>query len=140
MAAEMRRLGLLPDLVMVSSARRTLQTLAALEPWDEPPRVEPLDALYLAPARELLDVINHAAPTARCLLVVGHNPGLHELAMMLAGAHAASMDKQVQRLANGYPSGALAEFAIAVPWSELRESGGRLTRFLVPSDLSEVTA
>ncbi len=55
MAREMRRLGLLPDLVLVSSARRTLQTLAALEPWENPPRIEPLDALYLAPAADLLE-------------------------------------------------------------------------------------
>ncbi len=44
-------------------------------------------------------------------MLVGHNPGLHELAMLLAGAHAAATDKQVQRLAEGYPSGALSEFA-----------------------------
>ena len=60
--------------------------------------------------------------------------------MMLAGAHSAVTDKQMQRLASGYPSGALAEFAVAVPWSELGDSGSRLTRFLLPSDLTEVTA
>ena len=140
MAREMRRLGLLPDLVLVSSARRTLQTLAALEPWDDPPRVEPLDALYLAPASDLLEALRHATPTARCVLLVGHNPGLHDLAMMLAGAHAAATDKQVQRLADGYPSGALSEFSVAVPWSAIGEVGVRLTRLLLPSDLSEVNA
>lgn len=144
MAGEMRRLGLRPDLVLVSSARRTLQTLAALEPWDEAPRIEPLDALYLAPASDLLDVLRTAAPTARCVLLVGHNPGLHDLAMLLAGAHAATTDQQVQLLAEGYPSGALSEFSVAVPWSALGsgqgDSGARLTRFLLPSDLSEVNA
>ena len=136
----MRQLGLLPDLVLVSSARRTLQTLAALEPWQDPPRVEPLDALYLAPASDLLDVLRHATPAARCVLLVGHNPGLHDLAMTLAGAHAATTDKQVQLLASGYPSGALSEFSVAVPWSALGETGARLTRLLLPSDLSEVNA
>lgn len=140
MAREMRRLGLLPDVVLVSSARRTLQTLAALEPWDEVPRIEPLDALYLAPASDLLDVLRRVAPTARCVLLVGHNPGLHDLAMVLAGAHAAVTDKQVQRLAAGYPSGALSEFSVAVPWSAVGETGARLTRLLLPSDLTEVTA
>ena len=139
MAAEMRRLGLLPDMVLVSSARRTLQTLAALEPWDEPPRIEALDALYLAPALELLEAVRRAAPTARCLMVVGHNPGLHEFAMMLAGAPAGP-DKNLLRLASGYPSGALAEFSVAVPWSGLGGHGAKLTRFLLPSDLTEVTA
>ena len=144
MAREMRRLGLLPDLVLVSSARRTLQTLAALEPWDDPPQIEPLDALYLAPAADLLEAIHHAAPTARCVLLVGHNPGLHDLAMMLAGANGGANDSQVQRLASGYPSGALSEFSVSVPWNAICEGGGesgvRLTRLLLPSDLSEVNA
>ena len=140
MAREMRRLGLLPDLVLVSSARRTLQTLAALEPWDTPPRVVPLDALYLAPASDLLDALRQATPTAVCVLLVGHNPGLHDLAMLLAGAHAAVTDEQVQRLANGYPSGALSQFSIAVPWDMVGEVGARLTRLLLPEDLSELSA
>ena len=139
MAGEMRRLGLLPDLVLVSSARRTLQTLAALEPWEDPPRIEPLDALYLAPASDLMETLRHAAPTARCVLLVGHNPGLHDLAMLLAGSPAVP-DAQVQRLARGYPSGALSEFSVAGPWSAIGEGGVRLTRLLLPSDLSEVNA
>ena len=140
MAQAMRDFGLLPDVVLVSSARRTLQTMEALEPWDETPLIEPLDALYLAPARDMLDVLNDVASTARCVLLLGHNPGLHDLAMMLAGAHAATTDPQVRRLAEGYPSGALAEFAVATPWSELRESAARLIRFVVPNDLTEVNA
>ncbi len=140
MAREMRRLGLMPDFVVVSSARRTLQTLAALEPWDTPPVIEPLDTLYLADAEDMLEIVRALPGTARRVLLVGHNPGLHNLAMMLAGAHAAAMDKQVQRVASGYPSGALAEFSVAAPWHELREGGGRLVRFLLPADLSEVNA
>jgi phosphohistidine phosphatase len=134
-AGEIRRLGLLPELVLVSSARRTLQTLAALDPWERQPRIEPMDALYLAPAGDLLAALHDANPSARCVMLVAHNPGLHELAMMLAGAHATAGDPQVQPLAAGYPSGALAEFAIAGSWSELGENGARLTRFLCPSDL-----
>ncbi len=140
MARAMRELGLAPDLVLVSSARRTLQTLEALEPWDETPLIEPMDALYLASAVELLDLLRLAAPVVRSLLLVGHNPGLHELALTLAGAHAATMDEHVRRLAEGYPSGTLAEFSIASPWSELREGGGHLTRVLRPADLAEANA
>ena len=36
----MQAVGLAPDIVLVSSARRTLQTLEALEPWDDTPLVE----------------------------------------------------------------------------------------------------
>ena len=138
MARAMRQLGLAPDVVLVSSARRTLQTLAALEPWDETPLVEPLDALYLASAPELLEALRRAAPAARSVMLVSHNPGLHELAVLLAGPGAT--DVHARRLSSGYPSGALAEFAIAAPWGELGPGAARLTRFLVPGDLSEVGA
>ena len=138
MAREMRRLGLRPDHALVSSARRTLQTFAALGPWDEPPATFPMDSLYLAPAADLLGVINAAPATARCMLLVGHNPGLHELALQLSDRPAAT--DPLRRLAGSYPSGALSEFAVAAPWCELRPGGGQLTRYLLPSDLSEVNA
>lgn len=140
MGRAMRGFGLAPELVLVSSARRTLQTLAALEPWDAPPVIAPLDALYLAPAADLLDVLRDAEPTVRRVLLVGHNPGLHDLAVLLAGADLASPDAPLRRVAEGFPSGALAELSIAGPWRELRRNGASLTRFLAPADLSEVDA
>jgi phosphohistidine phosphatase len=48
MRTAMQDLGLTPDLVLVSTARRTMQTLEVLEPWTETPLIEPLDQLYLA--------------------------------------------------------------------------------------------
>ncbi|CAH2599209.1 Phosphohistidine phosphatase SixA [Rhodovastum atsumiense] len=139
MRRAMRDLGLSPDVVLVSSARRTLQTLEALEPWDETPLVEPMDALYLATTGQLLQVLRGVAETARSVLLIGHNPGLHELAMTLVGAHAITLGgNAVQRLAEGYPTGALAEFAVAGAWRNLGEGGGRLLRFLCPRDLPEL--
>jgi len=44
----------------------------------------------------------------------------------------------VRRLAESYPTGALAEFTIAGPWRTLGEGGGRLLRFLCPRDLPEM--
>ena len=129
-------LGLTPDLVLVSSARRTLQTLQALEPWDETPLVETLDSLYLAPAPALLSTLQDVAETVRSVLLVGHNPGIHELAMTLVGAHAMTLgNPDMRRLSEGYPSGAMAEFTLVGPWSAIAEGGGRLVRFLCPRDL-----
>ena len=88
MRQAMRDLGLAPDLVLVSSARRTLQTLETLAPWDQLPLVEPMDALYLASARSMLDVLHEVVDSVRSVLLIGHNPGLHELAMILIGAQA----------------------------------------------------
>jgi phosphohistidine phosphatase len=139
MRGAMRGLGLVPDVVLVSSARRTLQTLAALEPWEDTPLVEPLDSLYLAPPSEMFRVLNGMAETVRSVLLLGHNPGLHELAMELTGPTAlAQRDTDTQKLVEGYPTGALAEFAIIGPWGTLAPGGGRLVRFLGPRDLPEI--
>jgi phosphohistidine phosphatase len=141
MAAAMRDLGLAPDVVLVSSARRTLQTLEALGPLEGPPLIEPMDDLYLAPWQRLLEVLRRVPETVRSVLLIGHNPGLHELALALAGpAGMALAGPEGQRLAESYPTAALAEFAIAVPWSALAPGCGRLLRFLVPTDLPEPAA
>ena len=132
----MEGLGLLPDVVLVSSALRTRQTAEALEPWSETPLIEPMDKLYLATAGQILGILRGVAETVRSVLVVGHNPGLHELAMQLVGAHAMTYaNPDLRRLAAGYPSCALAEFTVTGPWRALDEGGGRLVRFLCPRDL-----
>ena len=136
MAAAMRDLGLAPDVILVSSARRTLQTLEALAPLDGSPLVEPMDDLYLAPWPRLLDTLREVRETARSALLIGHNPGLHELAMALAGPAAmAEGGPMTRRLGEGYPTAALCEFAVAAPWRALAAGGARLTRFLTPADL-----
>jgi phosphohistidine phosphatase len=141
MGQAMRGLGLAPDVILVSSARRTLQTLEALEPWEETPLVEPMDALYLAPAGQLLEVLNGVAETARSVMLIGHNPGLHELAQVLVGEASMTLtNPDLRRLAEGFPTGALTEFSIAGPWASLAAGGGRLLRFLAPRDLPELTS
>ncbi|WP_245583975.1 SixA phosphatase family protein [Rubritepida flocculans] len=141
MAAQMRELGLAPDVVLVSSARRTLQTLEALQPLEGSPIVEVMDELYLAPWPVLMGALRRIPETARSVLLIGHNPGLHDLGLALMGpAGAALGSAAAQRLAEGYPTGALAEFTIASRWQDLAEGGGRLVRFLAPRDLPELTA
>jgi phosphohistidine phosphatase len=138
MRQAMRDLGLAPDVVLVSTARRTMETLEALEPWEEMPLVEPMDSLYLATAPQLGAALHGVAETVRSVLVIGHNPGLHDFAVSLAGPLTmASGSEAARRLAAGYPTGALAEFVVAGSWWDLREGGGRLVRFLTPRMLEE---
>jgi phosphohistidine phosphatase len=142
-ATAMRRamldLHLAPDVVFVSSARRTLQTLEALEPWEENPLIEPMDKLYLATAQQILAVLHTTSETVRSVMVIGHNPGLHDLALTLTGAQGMSSNRHMTRqLAEGFPAGALAEFTVAPRWCDLGEGGGRLVRFLCPKDLPEM--
>ena len=98
--------------------------------------LSPTEALYLANATELLHALRGVAETVRSVLLIGHNPGMHELALALIGTRAlASPDDAARRLVAGYPTAALAEFAIAGAWSHLDAGGGRLTRFLTPREL-----
>lgn len=136
MGGKMRSLGLSPDIVLVSSARRTLETLALIEPFEDSPVVDTMDALYLAPARKLIDILHAVPETARSVLVIGHNPGLHNLALTLAGPTAMARGGiDALRLAERYPTAALAEFAVVTPWWGLDEGNGRLVRFICPRDL-----
>ena len=141
MAEQMRELGLAPDVVLVSSARRTLQTLEALQPLEGSPIVEVMDDIYLAPWQRLLETLRAMPETARSVLLLGHNPGLHDLGLALLGPSGAALGgPHARRLTEGYPTGALAEFTIAGPWRQLQDGGGRLVRFLAPRDLPEVAA
>ncbi|MDB5370438.1 MAG: phosphohistidine phosphatase [Roseomonas sp.] len=142
MAAVMRDLGLAPDIVLVSSARRTLQTLEAMSPLPDSPMVEPMDDLYLAPWQRLLDILRTAPETARSVLLIAHNPGLHDLALELTGSAAMARGSApgTRRLAGGYPTAALAEFSVAQSWRSLEPGQGRLIRFIAPNDLPEMAA
>ena len=136
MRGAMMALGLAPDLVLVSSARRTMQTLHLLEPWDETPLIEVIDTLYLADLDALLGVLHAIPETLRSVMLIGHNPGIHELALHLVGAASlAQANADTRRLAVGYPTGALCEFTVPGVWGNLAEGGARLQRFLAPRDL-----
>jgi phosphohistidine phosphatase len=128
--AVMRNAGLTPDLVLTSPSTRTLETLGALEPWDDTPLTEPVEQLYLADAAQILGVLHDVAETVRSVLLIGHNPGLHELAARLASGGGDS----AQRLAAKFPTAALAEFTVSGLWRELRPGTARLTRFVIPAD------
>lgn len=137
----MERLGLAPDLVLLSSSVRTVQTLEALEPWADTPLVERMEALYNASASVLLDTLRDVKETVRSVLIVGHNPGIHELAVTLVGRQAMTLaNADLRRLAEGYPSGALSEFTVPGPWRALECGGARLVRFVCPRDLPGAAA
>src|ERR1051326_7640096 len=130
----MRELGLAPDLILVSPAVRTVETMRALEPWEDTPLVEPREELYLANKAKLLEALRTVAETVRTVLLIGHNPGLHDLAVALIDARG-SPERFVRPVREGFPTGALAEFSVTGPWSRLEPQGNRLMRFLTPKML-----
>jgi phosphohistidine phosphatase len=135
--ASIARLGLRPQLILVSSARRTRETLELLGPLAGSPRTIRSSDLYLASPRQILDEVVTIQADITSILVIGHNPGLHDLAMLLTGAHAMSLGRpESKRLARGFPTAALAEFSVAGDWRGLPD-GARLIRFLTPHDLEQ---
>ena len=133
-------LGLQPDIILVSTARRTLETLDLLDPWDETPLIEPMESLYLADVPQLLAVLRGVAETVRSVMIIGHNPGLHDVALTLVGTEtladpAAAHQMPLRGLTQGFPTGGLAEFVVPGHWSQIGPGAARLVRFLTPRDL-----
>lgn len=134
MAAFMRKQELAPDLVLCSSAVRTRQTwdlLAPAFPDDTTVRFE--KRLYLATSDILLARLRRLPKDVRHVLLIGHNPGLHFLALELAGRGAPD---DLEALATKFPTCALAVIDVDMPrWDELSEGVGRLVLFQTPRRL-----
>ena len=135
MAREIVRRGWSPDTVFVSTALRTRQTwqLAAPTLGERRPRAVYDDALYMASAEQIMACIRRSPETKQRLLVLGHNPGLEELALELAGP--GSDDAALARLRAKFPTAAMARFEVAGKWSSLAPSTARLCHFLRPKDI-----
>ena len=138
MGGYMARHQLIPDLVVCSTARRTRDTLAQITPqWPASITVAFEERLYLAPLNIILEVIRSQPKQVANLLVIGHNPGLHQAAELLT----ASVDvAQRERLREKFPTGALAVIDFAVPaWTKLHTHSGRLDRFVTPRSITAAT-
>lgn len=129
-----KRLGSLaiePDVVLVSSSRRTRETLERVSFWKEQPNIEVMESLYMAPAGRLLEILRDLRETMLSVLVVGHNPGLHELALTLAGGAQVRSESHAL-LEKGFPTMRVADFVVLTPWRNLRPEGVRLQRVIDP--------
>jgi phosphohistidine phosphatase len=123
------------DLVLCSSALRTRETAElALVKFNPQPDIMYEDGLYLAAVKALLRRLAKLDEAAGSVLVVGHNPGLHELALALADPDSPGYGA----LARGkFPTGARASFAIAGSWAALDRSRHRLIDYVIPKSLGD---
>ena len=126
-AEHARSEGIAPNLVLCSTALRARQTLAAFLPvlsGDVEIRLE--EALYGAGVETVLTRLHDVDEAVGSVLVVGHNPTLHELAVALTGR-----DDALEH----FPTGALATMALATPWADIAEGSAELVAFVVPREL-----
>ena len=135
--AYMARHGLVPDLALVSPATRAAETwtLVAAALGTEP-RVLRDERIYNAGVEALIGIIRETRD-AHVLLLVGHNPGLHDLAMRLI----ASGDVGTrERVAEKLPTCGLVVIDLAFDdWSKLHANAGRLERFVSPRLIEAAT-
>jgi phosphohistidine phosphatase len=134
----MARHALTPELVIASGAARAQETWAGVHAALKPaPATRTDDRLYDADAGRILKVVQEAEPAARTLLVVGHNPGLHDLGRLLI----ASGDVEArERFNENLPTAGLLVIDIALEdWSRLHAHCGRLDRFISPRLLDLAT-
>jgi phosphohistidine phosphatase len=130
MGDHLRTESLAPDLVLCSSARRTRETferlgLDAVEIGFE-------DELYGAPGDALLSRLQRLPDSVGDVLLIGHNPGVQDLAMALAGP---DLGEGAVRLREKFPTGALAVFEVQGTWSGFSPGRARLASFVVPREL-----
>jgi phosphohistidine phosphatase len=131
-----------PDLVLVSQAVRAHQTWEiaweAMKERVPEPQVELVPELYGADVSQLLETIREASSTdPRRLMIVGHNPGMHELALALAGSGDGAARKA---LADNLPTSGLAVFDFEIDdWTDVAIRRGRLVLFVSPKLLKQTS-
>jgi phosphohistidine phosphatase len=130
-ARHLREQRIDPELVLCSTARRARETLERVEPalGTRTVRVEP--ELYAATADALLARLRGVPDTVGSVMLIGHNPGLQQLAIDLARPA-----PERRQLEAKYPTAALATLAFAgTSWRELDRGQTDLVGFVRPRDM-----
>ena len=130
MGRHLRKQKIEPSLVLCSPAERARQTAALfIEAAKLGGELRYDERIYEASALQLLEVVTQADEGADTVLLVGHNPGLEELVLLLTGE---------TRL---MPTAALAKIDLAADkWAKVKEQTGRLDWIVKPKDLEEEEA
>lgn len=137
MGRHMRQLGLRFDSVIASPAVRVAETLDAMfdgygrrmaPSWDR--------RAYLATAATLLEMVQETPDGVEALMLVGHNPGLEELVLLLAGSEGPTDGGTRDSIGEKYPTASVAEIHFdANHWQDIHAGDGHLVRFIRPRDL-----
>jgi phosphohistidine phosphatase len=133
----LRDQGIIPELILCSTAVRTRQTLEILSEaaaWvDDGPEIRYENRLYLASPADIRSVVAAANAFSK-VMVVGHNPGLQDFALELVKPG----NKYIEFLRDKYPTGALAVLdAAGHRWDSLGYRSLALTAFVRPRDLND---
>ncbi len=135
MAEYMQKEKLIPATILCSTARRTKDTasaiLAALPPATP---IEYIQKLYMATPGEIISQLQQLDDGVGSAMVIAHNPGVHNLSLLLAGS--ASQAQDVATLKINFPTASLAVISFPVTsWKHIAPGSGNLERFVTPKML-----
>jgi phosphohistidine phosphatase len=120
-----------PELVLCSTARRARETLERIEAELGSGAIRAEPELYGAGPAELLALLHQIEAPVRSVMVIGHNPALEQLALLIARRGPA-----VSELEAKFPTGALATLTFRGPgWAALDRGTAELIEFVRPRDL-----
>jgi phosphohistidine phosphatase len=132
-AEHLGRQGVKPALVLCSSALRTRETLDGIvAALGDGVSVQIEGELYAASEQSLLERLRAVEDGVESLLLIGHNPGLEQLALRLAGG-----GHKLAVLSRKFPTGALATLEFSGRWGDLRPGRAELTDFVTPKELAK---
>jgi phosphohistidine phosphatase len=122
-----------PAQVLCSSARRTVETHAGVDPGGEL-LVE--RELYEASGDQVLERLRRVPDGTASVMVIGHNPALQTLVLRLTGANGdVPEDSELASVQQKFPTGALATLSFDCSWSELSAGSAKLDALVRPRDL-----
>jgi phosphohistidine phosphatase len=135
----LRDTGNVPDVVLCSPARRTRET------WDlmagelgADPAVSYEPRIYEASALSLLHLLRETGGTHRAVLLIGHNPGIAELAVGIAQMADGPEGVPLERARGKFPTAAVAVLEFTGEWADLMPGEVRMTEFITPKELAEL--
>jgi phosphohistidine phosphatase len=119
-----------PELVLCSSATRARETLARVQDALGLPRIEIEDGLYAASGDSLTARLRRLSDDVGDVMLVGHNPGLADLCLMLA-----QPSPERDRVGEKLPTGALVTLETDSHWIDLDPECAAIVRLVLPRDL-----
>jgi phosphohistidine phosphatase len=138
MGGYMKKMNYQPDTILCSPAKRTRETLDMIERYlVKPHHIYMNESIYHADSSRLLGLVRSAAASTRKLMLIGHNPGIQELALTLAGD---GDRKSWQSMWSKYPTAALAVLSFDTEdWPRVKARAGKLVDFKSPKILAKST-
>lgn len=124
------------DRIFSSTSKRTRETYELLAPALSGASIAYRDRLYLVDAADLMDFIHGLPDNATSVMLIGHNPAFHSVALMLAKGAARGHSEELTALREKFPTCAVCSLDFDIPhWRLVKAGGGTLTGFLRPRDL-----